>query len=930
MLGFASLSPTYAQPTPNLRPTYIFCPAELPMTDLSNTLDRNTTLITVNRRLSRVLRGEFDRAQLAAGARVWESPDILPYASWLKRSWNDCVAGADRVLPALLSAEQDLSLWEQVISHRPLADTQPPLLQSAEAARNAQAAWALLRGWRLRHDDDLGFASDEVRAFRGWARSYESLCRRGNWVDLASVGDLLSDGLEAVHAAGTRRVLLAGFDAPTPQQRSLFAALGELGIRVENWQPRTHAAQVFRFDFASRDDELEAAARWARQRAEDGACGTVGIVVPGLAAVRHRVAAIFEDVFAPGAARPGAAQAEHAFNISLGRPMAEVPVVADALLSLRAMGGQLSLRDAGRWLLSAYLGGGELTWRARLDARLRDIGEPRYTLARLVELAGRVDRTPCPGDTDPTHGNGASFVTLMEGLHKRSVSGARRQAVSDWAAQFSSWLVHAGWPGDRPLGSDEYQAVGSFRELLGSLAALAPVVPLVEFSRALPQLQRLAAGQVFQPRSGAAVVQILGVLEAVGVEYSHLWITGLHHQAWPEPARPNPFLPIKLQRELGMPRAGSEQQLSWARAWIARMRASAGDVIVSHPRQQGDEPLRPSALIAEVPAGDRCALNISQVPGDADGVHDAAPTPEILDDQVAPAVDTGRAVRGGVSVFKDQAACPFRAFAIHRLGAADVAAPDSSLDPRVRGNLAHRLLELLWQALGGQSRLLALSQSERGELIRSTVERVLADEARQRPHTLRGRLLAMEQTRLESLADAWFDIEAGRAPFEVEAEHSESSAVAGLPVTLRPDRIDRLGDGRLFVVDYKTGRCDPKDWFGERPDEPQLPVYALAMDALGGGQVTGLAFGVLRPGELGYRGLGDGDELAPGVTSVTSSRLHGAREAPDWDAHKSLWRQRLTSLAQAYLEGDARVDPKIPGATCRYCRLQPLCRVHEQ
>ncbi len=900
------------------------------MTDLLNTLDRHTTLITVNRRLSRVLRGEFDRAQLAAGAKVWESPDILPYASWLMRSWNDFVAGVDRSLPALLSAEQDLSLWEQVISHRPPADAEQPLLQSAEAARNAQAAWALLRGWRLEHDDDLGFAGDEVRAFRGWARSYVSLCRRGNWVDLASVGDLLVDGLAAVHAAGTRHVLLAGFDALTPQQQSLFAALGKLGIRVEHRQAQSHDANALRFDFASRDDELEAAARWARQQVEDGASGTVGIVVPGLAAVRHRVEAIFEDVFAPGAARPGAAEPGHAFNISLGRPLAEVPVVSDALLSLRAMGGQLSLPDAGRWLLSPYLGGGELTWRARLDARLREIGEPRYTLARLGELAAHIGDAPAAGGMYPSGGKGVPFVALLEGLQSRGVSGTRRHPVSEWAAQFSSWLVHAGWPGDRALASDEFQAVAAFRELLGSLAALAPVLPPMEFSHALSQLRRLAARQVFQPQSGAAAVQILGVLEAVGVEYSHLWITGLHHQAWPEPARPNPFLPVRLQRELGMPRAGSEQQLRWARAWTARMRASAPEVIFSHPRQQGDESLRPSALIADVPAGEGGALMTSRVIGDAERVHDAAPTPEILDDQVAPAVDASHPVRGGVSVFKDQAACPFRAFAIHRLGAGDVAAPDSSLDPRVRGNLAHRLLELLWQALGGQSRMLALSQEDRAELIRSTAGRVLADEARRRPHTLRGRLLAMEQKRLESLADAWLDIEARRAPFEVEAEHSESSTVGGLPVTLRPDRIDRLDGGELFLVDYKTGHCNPKDWFGERPDEPQLPVYALAMDDIGDGQVAGLAFGVLRPGELGYRGLGDGDQVAPGVSSVASSRLHGARQAPDWEAHKSLWRQRLTSLARAYLGGDARVDPKRPGTTCRYCGLQVLCRIHEQ
>ena len=38
---------------------------------------------------------------------------------------------------------------------------------------------------------------------------------------------------------------------------------------------------------------------------------------------------------------------------------------------------------------------------------------------------------------------------------------------------------------------------------------------------------------------------------------------------------------------------------------------------------------------------------------------------------------------------------------------------------------------------------------------------------------------------------------------------------------ISPDRIDRLADGGIFRVDYKTGPCEPRDWFGERPDEPQ-------------------------------------------------------------------------------------------------------------
>lgn len=910
----------------------------------AHTLDRDSTLITVNRRLSRVLRGAYDHAQRAAGAMVWESPDILPYSSWLQRTWNDLIAASDRALPALLGAEQDLSLWEQAIARRPPAAGEPALLQSAEAARNAQQAWALLRAWRLRHDGDLGPVSDEVRAFRAWARDYAALCGQGEWMDLASVADGLSDiardgsrarallqGLRRGSGGAHGRILLAGFDALTPQQQALFDALAALGIPVEQQPDPHHQGRALRFDFATREEELEAAARWARQRLEDDPGAAIGIVVPGLAALRHRVAALFADVFTPGAARPGAAHTEPLFNISLGQPLADIPLVGDALLGLRAMHGGLSLADAGRWLLSPYLGGGDLSWRARLDAELRRIGEPGYSLTRLGELAARLDAGQAV-DVNARRGagDGESFQALLAALNDQGLAGSERHAVSAWSAKFSIWLARAGWPGERALSSDEYQAVQAFHELLGTLAALAPVAPPMDFSAALAQLQRLATAQLFQPRSGAAPVQILGVLEAAGVEYTHLWLSGLHHQAWPEPARPNPFLPVKLQRTLKMPRASSEQQLAWARAWTARMLAGADEVIVSHPRQQADETLRPSALITHVPAADWASAVISRAPGDAEGVHAAAPELEILVDRVAPAVDTRLTVRGGVSVFKDQAACPFRAFAVHRLGARDVAAPDSSLDPRVRGTLAHRLLELLWQALGGQSRLLALSPAEREELIRATAQRVLAAEARRRPHTLRDRLLSLEQKRLESLAGAWLDIEAGRAPFEVQAEQSETRNVAGLAVTLRPDRLDRMDDGQLFLVDYKTGPSNPKDWFGERPDEPQLPVYALAVDDMGEGQVAGLAFAMLRPGELGYRGLGGNDGLAPGVTEVGKSKLHGAREAADWQGHKLLWRERLTRLARAFLEGDARVDPKVPGATCRYCGLQPLCRVHEQ
>jgi len=893
-----------------------------------DTLDRNTTLITVNQRLSRVLRAQFDRTRLARGERVWESPDILPYAAWIRRCWQDYIAVADGPVPSLLEPEQDLTLWQGVVAEDASAADGPALIRGVDTAHNAQAAWALLRDFDLEFERLPASASAEVRAFRDWARAYDRRCRDAHRVDAASAALLLArHAAPAIAASGVERILLAGFERLTPRQQSMFDGLGAHGVSVQPWQPPKHASRARRVAFPEQDDELECAARWARRCVEDGAAGPVGIVVPDLAAVRHRVEAIFEDVFTPGANRPGAVEPARAFNVSLGAPLAELPVVSDALLAMRAMTGRISLRDAGRWLLSPYLGGGEPYLRARLDAELRRIGEPYYTLARLAELAARVVERAGAGTGT---GGDTAIGTLLIALERRTSAAARPYPLSEWATRFSSWLLDAGWPGARTLTSEEYQAVRAFRELLASFAALGPLAAPSDHTAALTRLHEMAERQLFQPRSETVAVQILGVLEAVGVDYSHLWLSGLHHQAWPEPARPNPFLPITWQRAHRMPRADSAQQLAFAQNWSERMLSSAPEVIVSHPLQQGDEALRASALVTHVPCAD--AESVAAYTGrlDLHQVHADAPALEQLEDSLAPAADFESAVRGGVAIIKDQAACPFRAFAVHRLGAVDVAAPDSSLDPRVRGNLVHRLLERLWQTLEGQAQLLALGGDERMRIVRTSVERVLADEARQRPQTLRGRLLALEQERLEALAHAWLAIEAERSPFRVEAELDRSASIAGLPLTLRPDRADRLEDGRIFLVDYKTGRSEPGDWFGERPEEPQLPLYALAMDDAGSGAIAGLAFGVLRPGVLGYRGLGADGDLAPGVDAVDASRIRGAREAADWDAHMALWRARLERLAEAFLSGDARVDPKSPPATCRYCGLQPLCRIHDQ
>jgi hypothetical protein len=131
------------------------------------------------------------------------------------------------------------------------------------------------------------------------------------------------------------------------------------------------------------------------------------------------------------------------------------------------------------------------------------------------------------------------------------------------------------------------------------------------------------------------------------------------------------------------------------------------------------------------------------------------------------------------------------------------------------------------------------------------------------------------------------------------------------------DRIDVLEDGRRVIIDYKSGKAVTGEWEGDRPDSPQLPLYAVTDP----GDVAALAFVVLRAEETAFKGLGAEPGLLPGVQPPQPSQ--------SWRALLARWRDILDALAVQFVAGHAPVAPKRYPYTCEYCALGALCRVTE-
>jgi probable DNA repair protein len=861
-------------------------------------------VIASTERARRALIAQYHRARRAEGLSAWPAPAILDWQAFLHTTWEDPAFTQIEDDRLLLSPSQEKSIWAGIAAAEQRLATllSAPRNRMAALAMQADQLLCLYAPKYLRTSARSGWQQD-AGIFSGWLTAFEEACNAGRLLSPARLPLELIARLENDSAA-RQPLLLVGFDRILPVQRQLLDEWG-------TWQFADAGKPASEISFYRADDaqsELAACAQWCKRKLDADPNAKLLVISQDLFQRRGEIERAF-------LALPFGQRTSPLFEFSLGIPLSQIKLAHCAYLLLRWLSHSIDEHELD-WLFSSGLATADAQEAIALQGymralRKRGLERPQWSLPAFL-------KQPVSA-TLPVN-----WVNRISEAQRRFAEHARtRKNPLDWAEFVPHLLQIVGWPGARPLSSEEFQVIRRWELALESCASLGFNGNRISWSEFLTALAEALEETLFAPESREAPIQIAGPAESAGLTADAVWFMGTSEDAWPASGATHPLLPIDVQRDAAMPHATSQLDWDLSRSIVTRLLSSAPQVCFSYARQGDESDARPSRMILHV-AGTPQALPAELIAAPA-----LPPVTEEFKDYSLTSFRPGR-VEGGASVLTYQSQCPFKAFAKARLAAQSWNSAEPCLNAAQRGQLLHAVLHSIWggSRTGGKQTLSELREIEDREAfvakhVSGAMQQTLKSSVRER---LPNRYLEMEEQRLNSLIGEWLAYELTRVDFAVlETEAKHTVELAGLSFDLRLDRIDQLSDSTLLVIDYKTGQVTPKSWELPRPDDVQLPLYASF--AVNRAALGGLAFAKVHRGKhLEFAGrVNDARaNLIPTLRPTSSLVKNELDEKTIVD-----WKNHIEDLARKFLVGHAEVHPREYPKTCEHCNLQTLCRNQE-
>jgi probable DNA repair protein len=896
-------------------------PITIDFEDITPFSNNNSLILTPNSRTQMALVGGY--MQSKAVGDVVRAPNIISISQWLEQLWQSL--SFNHSMPIIV-ADLELKTWLKELI---VADPNWQLTNALGVAEKILEAYRNLTLWDKSLADLVNLETPENHYFVKWTQLLEAFLETNNLVPRFSIiKKLLSYSIVDYLP---NQLVLVGFNQLNPLEESLLEFCKKQGTKIALIKPRKIEANISRIEALDLQQELEIAAIKAKELTLNSSDISVGVVVQQLSSCLPLIHQVFSECFQPQELLPWQALEKNLYNISAGQPLAELSMINSAIQLLQLQSRGLDLQALAFLKNSPFIFWGENEGSIKRFIHAQSLlAFNHYSLSYLLSAA---EKEPKPELLE-------LFITRINELKNREQYARPMLAwTNSWKSILSIW----GWLDDYALQpktqnsnamdvnvSDNFdnKVKAEFLLALKESLTINHIYKKLSHAQAKDYLSQVLRQKVFQTPSDRTNIQILGVLEAAGLEFDQLIMVGFNRDNWPQKHKVNPFIPIAFQQENNMPGSSASREYEYAKDLSDSLLSSANEILITHSSNNDDELSSESALFSEFPLS---TIHLDALLQCAETIK---PDYEWVKDEK---IDLSSAeIKGGAYLLSQYATCPFRAMSSFQLKIQSAEFPHKGIEPRIRGAWLHLVMELIWTKLKSQSALLELSENALLALVKESIDKAKLEFDAQLSATTSSEIVEIEIDKMISQIMQWLELDKQREPFEVATEIDKELVLGALKFKFRVDRIDTNSRGEIEIIDYKTGNVDVKKWLGKRPEEAQMPAYVLACQ---NETIGSLSYAKIKTGEVLSSGVWFDDKAKNGFRFIDRN-LEGKKDRTKYilsnnqliDLEQDLaqqWHANLVGIANKIVDGDMQVSPKNEIESCRYCEFEDFCRVGE-
>ncbi|MBW2637268.1 MAG: PD-(D/E)XK nuclease family protein, partial [Deltaproteobacteria bacterium] len=664
--------------------------------------------ITSTGRLARRLRRQFRNSRIDEGYRGWRPLRAIDLNSWLSELWHD--TWSDKIqAPEIIR----IRLWKE------LADLNPPpspLENDLGLSRLLDENLTIMI--RNKIDPSSGPPSTPLVEWRRKiCASFSRALRSRNYFHPSELPLKVCRAIEANRIVLPDTITLAGFDSPAPLEADLFSLL-EKRCTVEYLiEGREKATDMEAIALPSPEQEVIYLAHRLAEDARSIPLDRIGVIVPDLNAYAASIDRSLRDVMGENGS------ADHQwFNITLGGPIHDLPLIKAALLPLRfILEGEtkdlfLSL------ILSPYYGywKGRRQEISRADLIWRElpVGSGLSALLSSVNMKNRGLKEKI------FHGNPRTLLPLF------GTRPASPKSADFWITALKDTWSHLSFP--VLSGEEDTLAWNHLREIIAELERHLSNERMGAYEF-LSWITDMAAHK--KTKVGAsedAGIQIMGLIESRGLDFDKAYVLDMNDRSLPQPVRPLPLLDGTERHSVQG--ATAEMQYEFAEKTFQNMVLAAKDITFLRAEEEDGKPLTPSPFWI----GDekRKSLNIWRIPTPtwlrADwlrSAHSESKNAMVIDHHKPDSTIDPETIPPVLSMSRIETAlkCPYRFFTQTILGMEKLEEREVAISPIERGNRLHRVLASFTKKMREEAIDLEKERSRAMVLLLESADEALSD-----------------------------------------------------------------------------------------------------------------------------------------------------------------------------------------------------------